>query len=502
MSERQRELFDKVENACKALDMDCSQIGEDEAWAIAEALKVNRTLNDLNLRENQLGDAGARAIAETLKVNTTLNWLHLGQNQIGDAGARAIAETLKVNMSLTYLNLYDNQIGDAGAQAIAEALKVNTTLTELSLTKDDGARAIAEALKANKRLSKLRLNYNQIGDGGASAIAEALKVNRTLTEIYLPQNYLTEVGVSALRRSGNTTCKLKELDSQRTVSRAQEYTEFQTSLNSQRTAVRARKYTESQTSVTLPTETLRFRSELAAKNLELAAKDQMLATKDQMLAAKEQMLAAKDQMIAAKEQELAAKEQELQQLRSDLAVEGPIQAPVSTAITALTVDSSAPSTTSPRFLGPVSSAPAASGMVALPETRTISPPATLAVSVPLYKREEIARRVEGGIFVTRTLPQGTPLTIPSASAVTVNEVRGFAPHLFEILEFLTKLAVQLSNGAHFGSNGRRSNGRTATRTLVGARGIGKSETCMGFINGRVFFQSTSTTLVPRIQIMR
>ena len=72
----------------------------------------------------------------------------MGDNSIGDEGAEAIAEALKVNPVLTNLNLFDNNIGDDGAKAIAEALKVNPVLTELRLVLQqtigaDGAKAIA-----------------------------------------------------------------------------------------------------------------------------------------------------------------------------------------------------------------------------------------------------------------------------------------------------------------------------------------------------------------------
>eukprot|EP00515_Schizochytrium_aggregatum_P002170 CAMPEP_0202066480 /NCGR_PEP_ID=MMETSP0963-20130614/53994_1 /ASSEMBLY_ACC=CAM_ASM_000494 /TAXON_ID=4773 /ORGANISM="Schizochytrium aggregatum, Strain ATCC28209" /LENGTH=114 /DNA_ID=CAMNT_0048633179 /DNA_START=194 /DNA_END=539 /DNA_ORIENTATION=+ len=52
-------------------------------------------------------------------------------NQIHADGARAIAEALKTNTTLQQLDLTGNQIDDDGAGAIAEALETNTTLQEL-----------------------------------------------------------------------------------------------------------------------------------------------------------------------------------------------------------------------------------------------------------------------------------------------------------------------------------------------------------------------------------
>jgi hypothetical protein len=67
-------------------------------------------------------------------------------NHIREKGAESIAEALKVNTTLQTLVLYGifcalfifflsigNLIGDKGADSIAEALKVNATLQELNL---------------------------------------------------------------------------------------------------------------------------------------------------------------------------------------------------------------------------------------------------------------------------------------------------------------------------------------------------------------------------------
>ena len=46
---------------------------------------------------NQIGDAGATALAEALKVNTTLQTVDLGKNKIGAAGKAALKAAIKVN---------------------------------------------------------------------------------------------------------------------------------------------------------------------------------------------------------------------------------------------------------------------------------------------------------------------------------------------------------------------------------------------------------------------
>ncbi|KJE90264.1 hypothetical protein CAOG_01599 [Capsaspora owczarzaki ATCC 30864] len=120
MNQRQRELYDKVKNASGQLDQIGKKIGDAEAQAIAEALKVNTTLKELLLGDNKIGDAGVHAIAEALKVNTTLTLLFLDYNQMGDSGAQAIAEALKVNTTLTLLILSQNFLTKAGIAALRQ----------------------------------------------------------------------------------------------------------------------------------------------------------------------------------------------------------------------------------------------------------------------------------------------------------------------------------------------------------------------------------------------
>ena len=50
-----------------------------------------------------------------------------------DIHIASLAEAMKVNTTLTQLDLSNNHIGAAGAASLAEAMKVNTTLTQLDL---------------------------------------------------------------------------------------------------------------------------------------------------------------------------------------------------------------------------------------------------------------------------------------------------------------------------------------------------------------------------------
>jgi Ran GTPase-activating protein (RanGAP) involved in mRNA processing and transport len=170
-------------------------ICSDGAILIGDALKVNTTLECLDLRHNNISDAGAVAIANGIRENgsSSLTSLQLRRNSVGIVGARYIALMLTTNKSLTELNINRNAwIGTEGVIAIADALKQNGALTTLRLLgipfRDDGARSIASMLTINVALKKLIMTSCGIGDAGAVAIADALKVNRSLTDLRLDRN--------------------------------------------------------------------------------------------------------------------------------------------------------------------------------------------------------------------------------------------------------------------------------------------------------------------------
>jgi Ran GTPase-activating protein (RanGAP) involved in mRNA processing and transport len=77
------------------------------------------------LYRNCIGDAGAKAVAEAIKVNSTLQEINLNMNSIGDEGAKAVAEAMKFNSTLHEIIFYWNYIGDDLQSQIAETLKDN-----------------------------------------------------------------------------------------------------------------------------------------------------------------------------------------------------------------------------------------------------------------------------------------------------------------------------------------------------------------------------------------
>lgn len=64
------------------LSFEYDRMGYDEAQVLAEALKVNTSLEELDFNHSKIGNKGARALAEALKVNTGLKVLQLWSIEI------------------------------------------------------------------------------------------------------------------------------------------------------------------------------------------------------------------------------------------------------------------------------------------------------------------------------------------------------------------------------------------------------------------------------------
>ncbi|CAN7992923.1 unnamed protein product, partial [Ixodes hexagonus] len=121
---------------------DCSLLDDSSSWnevlhpvgfELYEYEPGHFALKSLNTHLEELGDDGARALAEVLKTDAWIEDLELSGNDIGSIGARALAEAITVNHTLKKLNLTQNYIDTLGTIAIAKSLLGNTTLEEVNL---------------------------------------------------------------------------------------------------------------------------------------------------------------------------------------------------------------------------------------------------------------------------------------------------------------------------------------------------------------------------------
>ena len=211
--------------ALNALNLDTNDVGDEGAAALADALKVNAMLLELDLGSNRerntgatshlIGERGAAALADALASNSTLTRLDVGGNVLGNKGATSLSDALGSNTALLSLALYSNRIDERGANAISTALTLSKALRELDINSnqigDTGALAIAEALATNDALLKLNVSGCAIGDVGAAAFANALSANSCLLTLKLGHNHIGADGAAALAnglRMNTTLVKL------------------------------------------------------------------------------------------------------------------------------------------------------------------------------------------------------------------------------------------------------------------------------------------------------
>ena len=110
----------------------------DGARSLADGLKENSTLRELRLSSNIFSADGTIAIFEALKVNKTLNTLDMDESGKLDVDAMAlIGDTLQQNHGLASLSLSRNQIDEEGGRALLAALKRNDTLKTINLAGND-----------------------------------------------------------------------------------------------------------------------------------------------------------------------------------------------------------------------------------------------------------------------------------------------------------------------------------------------------------------------------
>ncbi len=155
-------------------------------------LSCNRLCGVDEYGEGTYTAKGITAIADALRVNGGLTELNIAHNSIMDDGITAICNAVQSykESKLAKLNVAANNISQIGATAVAAMVAVTGALTELNIAansiKDDGITAICNAVQGNKesKLAKLNVAYNKISPVGATAVAAMVAINGALTQVF------------------------------------------------------------------------------------------------------------------------------------------------------------------------------------------------------------------------------------------------------------------------------------------------------------------------------
>ena len=134
---------------------------------LANGLKTNRTLIELNLSCCELEDKEAKWIADILQTNQTLHKFDISHNNISDDGAVPVSDCLKTNKILQELNISKNWISKEGVMRIVVACATNRTLHKLVCTHNNlsksGLAMINEYIRKENAVEIFEGSWNSIG---------------------------------------------------------------------------------------------------------------------------------------------------------------------------------------------------------------------------------------------------------------------------------------------------------------------------------------------------
>ena len=101
---------------------------------IAQALKVNKSLRHLNLKLNRIDDkGGAKLCTDLLNNNSELESFSLSSNSLAHMFCEALAEFLKLNKTIKKLDISCNFIDDSNASTLKDSLESNTNIIDVDV---------------------------------------------------------------------------------------------------------------------------------------------------------------------------------------------------------------------------------------------------------------------------------------------------------------------------------------------------------------------------------
>lgn len=141
-------------------------LGDEACKDIAGFVRERPTLSVVDLKGNNIGAAGVESLRGLFR-NSNVKRVCLQWNYLGHEGAtEALAEVLKENSSIVEIDLRNNRISDKGAAALARALpsvrvleKLDLRWNEITNTSGD---LLVRSIKGHSSMQKIELAGNPI----------------------------------------------------------------------------------------------------------------------------------------------------------------------------------------------------------------------------------------------------------------------------------------------------------------------------------------------------
>ncbi|KTD73962.1 hypothetical protein [Legionella tucsonensis] len=153
---------------------------------LAIALSKNTHLKTLILRLNPIGNTEAAFIAEMLKSNSTLKEIDLSYTHIDLPGIHKIALALKENKGLKILKLAGYDLRKA-TDHLFQILSTHESLQELDLSNGylQLDSSLSQFLNESESLKKLNLSMNSFANYDLDYLTDGLKKNKNLVNLNL-----------------------------------------------------------------------------------------------------------------------------------------------------------------------------------------------------------------------------------------------------------------------------------------------------------------------------
>ncbi|CAF3375013.1 unnamed protein product [Rotaria socialis] len=189
------------------VDLSKQQLLDRDLKTVVKQALTEKECTRLDIGYNSITSVGASIVADALKQNTTLEELNFHNNCVSDLGVHSLAKVLSSNTSIVKsLELGSNGITDKGAEHLAEMLKTNRSITWLALAGDRGVRLLANTVNhQNSNLLILSLHVNKsISDASVDAIIDILQHNRSLKKLWMQDCNISEDGKMKLREAAKS----------------------------------------------------------------------------------------------------------------------------------------------------------------------------------------------------------------------------------------------------------------------------------------------------------
>lgn len=159
------------------LDLSDNHIAYEGSRYLAQALKVNKILKNLNLKLNRLDDkAGSKLCIDLMNNQSNLESLSLSSNSLAHMFCESLAEFLNLNKAIKSLDISCNFIDDSHASTLKDSLSKNTNIIQIDVRdnqlSEDTENEINEIITKNYLASK-NIPYQKLENYAKNTIKDA-----------------------------------------------------------------------------------------------------------------------------------------------------------------------------------------------------------------------------------------------------------------------------------------------------------------------------------------